>query len=265
LPRARGGPERRRVPTDVRQPVIVSWSGGKDSALMLAAVRQDPRVEPVALLTTVTAGYDRISIHGVRRDLLAVQARAVGLPLHEMWLAPASSNAAYEAALAASLAEMRERHPGVRHVAYGDLFLEDVRRYREERLAALGWEGVFPLWGQPTDALGRSFVAQGYEARIVCVDTTTLPAAFAGRAYDAALLGDLPTNVDPCGERGEFHTFVSDGPGFGARVEYEVGEVVVREGRFAYCDLVGRAEEQGRFGGPAGNADLRARWREHPR
>jgi uncharacterized protein (TIGR00290 family) len=227
------------------EPVIVSWSGGKDSALMLAALRDDPRLEPIALLTTVTAGYDRISIHGVRRELLAAQARAIGLPLHEMWLAPASSNAAYEESLAASLAEMQERHPRVRHVAYGDLFLEDVRRYREERLTALGWEGVFPLWGQPTDALGRSFVEQGYEARLVCVDTTALPATFAGRAYDAALLGDIPSTVDPCGERGEFHTFVSYGPGFGERVEYEVGEVVMREGRFAYCDLVGGRKGDG--------------------
>jgi uncharacterized protein (TIGR00290 family) len=228
----------------VAEPVIVSWSGGKDSALMLAALRADRHVEPVALLTTVTAGYDRISIHGVRRALLAAQARALGLPLHETWLAPASSNAAYETATAASLADMRERYPGVRRIAYGDLFLEDVRRYREERLTALGWEGVFPLWRQATDALAQSFVDRGYEARLVCVDTTMLPAVFAGREYNAALLGALPTDVDPCGERGEFHTFVSYGPGFGERVEYEVGEVVMREGRFAYCDLVeGRKNE----------------------
>jgi uncharacterized protein (TIGR00290 family) len=222
----------------VPEPVIVSWSGGKDSALMLAALRADPRVEPIALLTTVTSGYDRISIHGVRRELLGAQARALGLPLHEMWLEPASSNAAYEAAMAASLADLRERYPDVHRVAYGDLFLDDVRHYREERLTALGWEGVFPLWRQATHALAQSFVDRGYEARLVCVDTTTLPATFAGRAYDAALLGDLPTSVDPCGERGEFHTFVSYGPGFGKRVEYGVGEVVMREGRFAYCDLV---------------------------
>jgi uncharacterized protein (TIGR00290 family) len=232
----------------VPEPVIVSWSGGKDSALMLAALRADARVEPVALLTTVTAGYARISIHGVRRELLAAQARAVGLPLHEMWLAPASSNAAYEAALEASLAELRALYRGVRRIAYGDLFLEDVRCYREERLSALDWEGIFPLWGQPTDVLAQSFVDRGYEARLVCVDTAALPATFAGRVYDAALLGDLPKDVDPCGERGEFHTFVSGGPGFRARVEYEVGEVVMREERFAYCDLVGRAEERRRFG-----------------
>lgn len=224
------------------KPVIISWSGGKDSALMLAALRGDPRLEPVALLTTVTAGYDRISIHGVRRELLAAQARALDLPLHEMWLAPASSNAAYEEAMAASLAELREKYPGTRRIAYGDLFLEDVRRYREERLTALGWEGVFPLWGTPTDQLARSFVTDRYEARLVCVDTTTLPATFAGRPYDAALLDDLPKTVDPCGERGEFHTFVSHGPGFGERVGHEVGEVVMRDGRFAYCDLVGKVE-----------------------
>lgn len=215
---------------------------------MLAALRADARVEPVALLTTVTAGYARISIHGVRRELLAAQARAVGLPLHEMWLAPASSNAAYEAALEASLAELRALYRGVRRIAYGDLFLEDVRCYREERLSALDWEGIFPLWGQPTDVLAQSFVDRGYEARLVCVDTAALPATFAGRVYDAALLGDLPKDVDPCGERGEFHTFVSGGPGFRARVEYEVGEVVMREERFAYCDLVGRSEERRRFG-----------------
>jgi uncharacterized protein (TIGR00290 family) len=221
------------------QQVIVSWSGGKDSALALAAVRADPRFEPIALLTTLTSVYDRISIHGVRRDLLIAQAGAVGLPLHEMWLTPASSNEAYEAALAASLTELRSRYGDVRHIAYGDLFLEDVRRYREERLAVLGWQGVFPLWGEPTDTLARAFVDAGYEARLVCVDTTMLGASFAGHMYDRRLLADLPPSVDPCGERGEFHTFVSHGPGFRERVSYEVGEVVMREERWAYCDLVG--------------------------
>lgn len=224
----------------MREPVIVSWSSGKDSALMLAALLDDVRVEPVALLTTVTAGYDRVSIHGVRRTLLAAQARALDLPLHEMWLEPASSNAAYEAALTAALADLRDRYPGVRRIAYGDLFLEDVRRYREERLATSGWEGIFPLWGQRTSALAQSVVHRGFEARLVCVDTMALSADFAGRSFDAALLADLPPDVDPCGEGGEFHTFTSYGPGFSTRVEYEIGEVVMREGRFAYCDLVGR-------------------------
>jgi uncharacterized protein (TIGR00290 family) len=224
----------------VPEPVIVSWSSGKDSALMLATLRDDPSVEPVALLTTVTAGFDRVSIHGVRRELLAAQALSVGLPLQEVWLEPASSNAAYETRLASALSRLRDRYPGVRRIAYGDLFLEDVRRYREERLAALGWEGVFPLWGQPTKALAQSLVDSGFEARLVCVDTTMLAASFSGRAYDAALLEELPTHVDPCGEGGEFHTFASYGPGFATPVEYRVGEVVMREGRFAYCDLVGR-------------------------
>lgn len=224
----------------MREPVVVSWSSGKDSALMLAALREDPQVEPVALLTTVTSGYERVSIHGVRRELLVAQARAVDLPLHEMRLEPASSNAAYEAAMASALAELRDRYPSVRRIAYGDLFLDDVRRYREERLAALGWEGLFPIWGQSTAALARSFVDSGFAARLVCVDTTALAARFSGRAFDAAFLAELPAEVDPCGERGEFHTFASYGPGFASPVEYEVGEVVLREGRFAYCDLLSR-------------------------
>lgn len=219
------------------EPVIVSWSGGKDSALALAALRDDPRVEPVALLTTVTARYDRVSIHGVRRELLLAQARAVGLPVHEVLLQPDSSNEAYDAALSGALHEMRRRYPEARRVAFGDLFLEDVRRYREERLATLGWEGLFPLWGADTAALARAFITGGFEARLVCVDTTMLAADFAGRSFDARLLDELPENADPCGERGEFHTFVSGGPGFRVPVAYEVGEVVIREGRFAYCDL----------------------------
>jgi uncharacterized protein (TIGR00290 family) len=226
--------------TEVREPVVLSWSSGKDSALTLGALLEDPGVEPVALLTTVTEGYDRVSIHGVRRALLHAQARAIGLPLHEITLQPASSNAFYDAAFAQTLQELRSTYPGVRRIAFGDLFLEDVRLYREERLAAAGWKGMFPLWGLSTASLARTFVDRGYAARLVCVDTTLLSADFAGRAYDATLLDDLPESVDPCGERGEFHTFTSYGPGFGAPVQYEVGEVVMREGRFAYCDLAAR-------------------------
>lgn len=220
------------------EPIILSWSGGKDSALALARLHADPRVQITGLLTTVTAGYDRVSIHGVRRELLHAQAAALGLPVHEVTLQPESSNEAYDAALAQALGDVRERQPSVRRVAFGDIFLQDVRRYREERIAALGFDGVFPLWGEPTHALAREVMACGIRARLVCVDTHALSAAFAGRAYDDALLAELPLSIDPCGENGEFHTFVSDGPGFRAPVPYDVGEVVMRGDRFAYCDLL---------------------------
>lgn len=219
------------------EPLILSWSGGKDSTLALDALRASGRYGPIVLLTSVTAGYERISIHGVRRELLRAQAAALGLPLHEFELQPETTNAAYEAALAAALREVRG-HTGARRVAFGDLFLEDVRRYREEQVAALGFEPIFPLWGRDTAALAREFVDRGWMARLVCVDTTQLDAGFAGRAYDAALLDELPETVDPCGEKGEFHTFVSGGPGFAGEVRHEVGEVVMRMERFAYCDLV---------------------------
>jgi uncharacterized protein (TIGR00290 family) len=220
------------------EPIVLSWSGGKDSALALARLLDDPRFDVVGLLTTVTAGYDRVSIHGVRRALLHAQAESIGLPVHEVTLQPESSNEAYDAALAEALDRLRERHPQVRRVAFGDIFLEDVRQYREQRIAAAGYGAVFPLWGQATDALAREVVRRGIEARLVCIDTEALPAALAGRRYDNALLADLPAGIDPCGENGEFHTFVSAGPGFRERIPYDVGEVVMRGERFAYCDLV---------------------------
>jgi uncharacterized protein (TIGR00290 family) len=219
------------------EPLILSWSGGKDSALALDALRASGEHGPIVLLTSVTAGYERVSIHGVRRELLRAQAAALGLPLHEFELRPESSNEAYDAALAAALGELRDRF-GATRVAYGDLFLDEIRRYREDRLRALDFEAVFPLWGRDTAGLARTFVHRGFQARLVCVDTTQLDASFAGRAYDARLLADLPETVDPCGENGEFHTFVSGGPGFSAPVAYDVGEVVIRLERFAYCDLL---------------------------
>jgi uncharacterized protein (TIGR00290 family) len=221
-----------------REPVVLSWSGGKDSALALARLRADPRIEVAGLLTTVTAEYDRVSIHGVRRTLLHAQADALGLPLQEVTLAPQSTNDAYDAALARALGELRERMPEVKRLAFGDIFLEDVRRYREERVEALGFGATFPLWGEPTSDLAREVFASGIVARLVCVDTQVLSADFAGRPYDAVLLAELPADVDPCGERGEFHTFVSAGPGFRRPVPYTVGEIVLRDGRFAFCDLL---------------------------
>jgi uncharacterized protein (TIGR00290 family) len=220
------------------EPIILSWSGGKDSALALARLRTDPCVRIVGLLTTVTAEYDRVSIHGVRRSLLHAQAAALGVPVHEVTLRPESSNDAYDAALAAALGELRARRPEVRRVAFGDIFLRDVRQYREERIAALGFDGIFPLWGEPPADLAREVIACGIRARLVCVDTQALSADFAGRTYDADLLAELPAGTDPCGENGEFHTFVSAGPGFRAPVPYTVGEVVMRGDRFAFCDLL---------------------------
>jgi len=220
------------------EPVLVAWSGGKDSALALRAVLSDPALEVEALLTTVTREYDRISVHGVRRSLLHAQAAALGLPLVEMKIPASCDNATYEASLARALAGARARNDRVRRCVFGDLFLEDVRRYREERLAPLGMQPIFPLWGRNTGELAREFIRDGFRAIVVCVDKTLLPASFSGREYDASFLAELPSGVDPCGENGEFHTFVYDGPLFRERVELSIGETVTRDERFVFTDLV---------------------------
>ena len=218
--------------------VLLAWSGGKDSALALAALRADPAWRVVGLLTTITRDYDRISIHGVRRTVLEAQVAALGLPLIEATISAAASNAAYEAAFAEALAAAGKCRAGLRHVAFGDLFLAEVRAYREALLDRLGWTGVFPLWGRDTTALARRFVDQGYRAILTCVDTTQLDAEFAGRELDAALLASLPAGVDPCGERGEFHTCVYAGPVFDRPLPLMPGDRVRREGRFEYCDVL---------------------------
>ena len=222
----------------MREPIILSWSGGKDSSLALAALRADPAVEVVGLLTSVTRGYDRISIHGVRRSLLAAQAASLGLPLTEITLEPACSNADYEAAFHAAAYQLQRAHPTLERIAFGDLFLADVRDYRERLLVPLQLRGYYPLWEMDTTQLAHEFIDAGYRARLVCVDTTQLAREFAGREFDPSLLADLPPSVDPCGEGGEFHTFVSDGPIFSIPVPYEQGPVVIRDERFAYCDLL---------------------------
>jgi len=222
----------------VSTPTLLSWSGGKDSALALAALAGDPSIEVVGLLTSVTHDYDRVSIHGVRRALLEAQAAALMLPLSEIVLDPQCTNAAYEVAFLAAVDAAKSRHPGLAAIAFGDLFLEDVRVYRERLLAGTGLSPIFPIWGEPTAALARRCCDVGVEARLVCVDTTQLSGAFAGRTFDRQLLADLPSSVDPCGERGEFHTFVANAPGFAAPVPYTVGEIVRRDDRFVYCDLL---------------------------
>jgi uncharacterized protein (TIGR00290 family) len=218
-------------------PVILAWSGGKDSALALQALRADPQFDPVGLLTTVTSDYDRISMHGVRRTLLIEQAAAVGLPLVEATIPAGASNEAYEAAMTVALDDVRVRFPVVRHVAFGDLYLTDVRAYRERQLMGSGFDPLFPLWGLDTRALAERFIDELFDAVIVCADTQQIAASFSGRRYDRELLRELPAHADPCGENGEFHTFVADGPVFRSRVGYTIGDVVLRDGRFAYCDL----------------------------
>ena len=218
-------------------PVALAWSGGKDSSLALAALQADPTVEVVALLTTITADYDRISIHGVRRAILEAQVAELGLLLIEATIPAAASDQIYEQAFATALDTVRVVRPDLRHLAFGDLFLADVRAYRECLLAALDWEPVFPLWGRDTAQLARQFVDQGYRAIVTCVDTTQLGAEFAGREFDSSLLDDLPAGVDPCGERGEFHTCVYAGPIFRRPLSVQRGDRVRRDGRFEYCDL----------------------------
>jgi uncharacterized protein (TIGR00290 family) len=225
------------TPFSMTQPVALAWSGGKDSSLALAALQADPTVEVVALVTTVTGDYDRISMHGVRRSILEAQVAELGLLLVEATIPAAASNEIYEEAFAAALDTLRIVHPEIRHLAFGDLFLSDVRAYREQLLARLGWEPVFPLWGRDTAQLAREFVDQGFRAILTCVDTTQLGPEFSGREFDSALLGDLPPTVDPCGERGEFHTCVYGGPIFRRPLSLQCGERVRRDGRFEYCDL----------------------------
>jgi uncharacterized protein (TIGR00290 family) len=222
----------------MRKQVLLSWSGGKDSALALQALRADPSGEVVGLLTSVTREYDRISVHGVRRSLLERQAARLRLPVFVIELDPACTNDAYERAFLNALEQVHRELPDVTAIAFGDLFLSDVRAYRERLLESTGFEPLFPIWGLDTAELARRFVRDGFTARIVCVDTAQLDGAFAHRVFDDSLLADLPPGVDPCGERGEFHTFVSDGPGYDGPVEYTVGETVLRDERFAYGDLV---------------------------
>ncbi|MHB8425704.1 MAG: Dph6-related ATP pyrophosphatase [Gammaproteobacteria bacterium] len=217
-------------------PVILSWSGGKDSALALHALRQDARYEVKALLTSVNEYYGRISMHGVREALLDAQAASIGLPLHKLWLPQTPSNDEYEQKMRAALEGFKAR--GIRHVAFGDLFLEDIRRYRKRNLAQVNMECLFPLWQRPTHKLAREFIALGFKAVLCCVDGEALDGGFSGREYDEQLLQQLPSRTDPCGENGEFHTFVYAGPVFKHAIHFTRGEHVTRDERFYFCDLI---------------------------
>jgi uncharacterized protein (TIGR00290 family) len=223
------------MPTPPRPRALLAWSSGKDSAWSLHVLRQQGEVEVVGLLTTVNQAFDRVAMHAVRRELLAAQAAAVGLPLTTVEIPYPCSNAEYEAAMAAAMA--RARGDGVAAVAFGDLFLEDVRRYREDRMHGTGLAPLFPIWGIPTDVLARRMVDAGLRARLTCVDPKKLPPTFVGRDFDAALLADLPADIDPCGERGEFHSFAYAGPMFERPVPIRNGDVVDRDG-FVFADLL---------------------------
>jgi uncharacterized protein (TIGR00290 family) len=219
------------------RPALLSWSGGKDAAWALHALRQRGEFEVVGLLTTLTEGFDRISMQGIRRDVLHAQARAAGLPVIEAWIPQAADNATYVASFAGALHAARERWPGIARIAFGDLFLADIRAWREALCADLGWTPLFPLFGSDTAALAHEMIDGGLRANLCCVDTQQLNANFAGRAFDAALLAELPSTIDPCGENGEFHTCVSAGPMFAAPIALERGDTVLRDECFAYADF----------------------------
>ena len=224
----------------VPEPILFCWSGGKDSAIALYTLLQQKQFQVVALLTTVTEGYDRIAMHGVRRELLARQADSLRLPLHEVCIPPQCVNPIYEARMEEALRHFYNQ--GVRKVAFGDIFLEDLRAYREKNLSRIGMTALFPLWQRDTRELIQFFHAQHFRAIAACVDTKVLDPSFAGRELNESFFRDLPPAADPCGENGEFHTFVFDGPIFHSPIPVRTGEVVNRDG-FVFCDLLPQMEE----------------------
>lgn len=214
---------------------LISWSSGKDSAFSLHEVRRTGAFDVVGALTTVTETFDRVSIHGVRQEILRAQCEAAGLPQRIVPIPYPCPNEIYEARMGEAVAAaVRD---GITHMIFGDLFLADIRAYREQKLAGTGITPIFPLWDRPTPALAQAMIASGLEAYLATVDLAKLPAEFAGRRFDAQLLADLPEGVDPCGENGEFHTCVVAGPMFSLRLPVETGECVVRDG-YAYCDFL---------------------------
>lgn len=218
-------------------PILLSWSGGKDAAWTLHVLRQRDDVEVVGLLTTITEGVERVAMQGIRVDVLHAQAAAAGLPVIEARMPQHAGNEVYEATFATALAQARERWPGLRDLAFGDLFLADIKAYRDALCARLDWRPHYPLFGSDTTLLAREMWDGGLRAHLCCVDTQQLDAGFAGHAFDAALLSDLPAGIDPCGENGEFHTCVWDGPMFAHPLSLEQGWTVLRDERFAYTDF----------------------------
>ncbi len=226
----------RQVSGKEKEKVLVCFSSGKDSALGLWEIERSGQYEVAALLSTVTSDYDRISMHGVRRELLEKQVEATGYPLEKVFITAGGDNAQYEARMREVLS--RYRDAGVRKVAFGDLFLEEVRKYREDNLLKVDMEAVFPLWGRATGELAREFIDTGFRAVITCVDSELLDGRFVGRDFDREFLAELPANVDFCGENGEFHTFVYAGPIFKQPIPFTRGQTVIRENRFYFTDVL---------------------------
>jgi uncharacterized protein (TIGR00290 family) len=225
----------------VSRPLLLSWSGGKDAAWALHTLRRRDDVEVVGLVTTLTEGYERIAMQGIRHALLRAQSEACGLPVIEAWMPQRADNATYRASFADALTRARERWPGLSDIAFGDLFLQDIRAWREAQCAELGWTPHFPVFDPApgyTARLAQDMLAAGLRAQLTCVDTTQLDTDFSGRAFDADLLRALPPSCDPCGENGEFHTLVHAGPMFAAPIAITRGETVLREERFAYTDFL---------------------------
>ncbi len=220
----------------MKKKAIICWSGGKDCALALYEIAKDSNFDILSALTTVTEQYDRTSMHGIRTSLLKAQGRSMDLDIEVLPIAKDISEEQYERLMAQTLSKFSKR--GVGYVVFGDIFLADLRKHRQEKLSAIGMKAVFPLWGTDTKDLARQFTELGFRAIVTCVDTAALPASYAAREYDSSFVSQLPTTVDPCGENGEFHTFVYDGPVFRECIPFVKGQSLLRENRFYYQDLL---------------------------
>ena len=220
----------------MKEQILFSWSGGKDSAIALYMLQKEKKYTIASLLTTLTKDYDRISIHGIRRELLEKQAKSLGLPLKEMFISKNKSNSEYESKLKSTLIKFRKEN--IHCVAFGDIFLKDLRKYREDKLSLVKMKGIFPLWKKNTKKLAKEFINLGFKSLISCVDSKILSKKFVGRKFNNSFLSDLPPNVDPCGENGEFHSFVYDGPIFKKEIPFKIGKVILRNKHFYYCDFI---------------------------
>lgn len=217
------------------EPVVLSWSGGKDCSFALYEMQKDPSFRIKGLLTTLSRVYDRISMHGVRRELLEMQVRETGQKLNMIFLPEKPDNETYQRLMHEKMQEYTAE--GIKHIAFADLFVEDIKAYREEQMKKAGMQAVFPLWRRNTSKLALEFIDKGFKAIVSCVDTTQLHTSFAGRQYNKNFLDALPAGVDPCGENGEFHTFVYDGPLFKNSLKIKTGDMELRDQRFYFCDL----------------------------